>query len=251
MPVFPRSRDVQKLKNLNQNHAFPVNRSSRSQRMAFGFRGAVCIGRKATSPSSLFPIPTYLLTRSHLSASHSPISRLHAQTAFKYPIRAVHEATVDSVAPRKDDEEQSSGNWKIKMLFDGECPLCMREVNMLRERNKRYGAIKFVDISSDEYNPKENHGLDYKTVMGRIHAILSDGTVVTNVEAFRRLYEAVGLGWIYAITKYEPIATIVEAVYGVWAKYRLQITGRPPLEEVLEARKKKGEVCNNSKVCKM
>nr|POF21188.1 uncharacterized protein, mitochondrial [Quercus suber] len=61
-------------------------------------------------------------------------------------------------------------------------------------------------------------------VMGRIHAILSDGTIVTDVEAFRRLYEQVGLGWVYAITKYEPIATITNAIYGVWAKYRLQIT---------------------------
>ncbi|KAL7222891.1 hypothetical protein ACSBR1_024557 [Camellia fascicularis] len=170
---------------------------------------------------------------------------------FKYSIRAITGATVDPVAPQKEDEERSSENWKIKMLYDGECPLCMREVNMLRERNKQYGTIKFVDISSDEYSPKGNQDLDYKTVMGRIHAILSDGTVVTDVEAFRRLYEAVDLGWVYAITKYEPFATIVDALYGVWAKYRLQITGRPPLEEVLEVRKKKGEACNDSKVCKM
>ncbi|KAL7192029.1 hypothetical protein ACSBR2_023977 [Camellia fascicularis] len=171
--------------------------------------------------------------------------------SFKYSICAIQGATVDPVAPSKEDEEQSSENCKIKMLYDGECPLCMREVNMLRERSKRYGTIKFVDISSDEYSPKENRDLDYKTVMGRIHAILSNGTVVTDVEAFRRLYEAVDLGWIYAITKYEPFATIVDALYGVWAKYRLQITGRPPLEEVLEVRKKKGEACNDSKVCKM
>lgn len=35
---------------------------------------------------------------------------------------------------------------------------------MLKERNKQYGAIKFVDISSDEYSAEENQGLDYKTV---------------------------------------------------------------------------------------
>ena len=35
---------------------------------------------------------------------------------------------------------------------------------MLRERNKHYGTIKFVDISSDDYSPKENQGLDYKTI---------------------------------------------------------------------------------------
>lgn len=35
---------------------------------------------------------------------------------------------------------------------------------MLRERNKSYGTIKFLDISSDEYRPDENEGLDYETV---------------------------------------------------------------------------------------
>lgn len=74
--------------------------------------------------------------------------------------------------------------------------------------------------------------------MGQIHAIQSDGNVVTGVEvksllhhcsnplfilyildvfgrmddlverfqAFRRLYEEVGLGWVYTITKYEPVS---------------------------------------------
>ncbi|KAH7857115.1 hypothetical protein Vadar_009164 [Vaccinium darrowii] len=222
-------------------------------RMA-AIRGAVSIGRKANS--SLSPNPIYLTTQFHAPPPasrpfHVPISHAHAPSGFKYPIRAIHEATVDPVVSRKDEEGKSPDNWKVKMLYDGECPLCMREVNMLRERDKQYGAINFVDISSDAYNPKENQGLDYKTVMGRIHAILSDGTVVTDVEAFRKLYEAVDLGWVYAITKYEPIATIADGVYGFWAKYRLQITGRPSLEEVLEARKNKGEVCNDSKVCKM
>ncbi|KAF7124794.1 hypothetical protein RHSIM_Rhsim12G0162200 [Rhododendron simsii] len=216
-------------------------------------RGAVSIGRKANS--SLFPVPRYLRTRFHVPAAshpfHGPISHAHRPSGLKYQIRAIHEATVNPVAPSKDDVGKSPDNWKVKMLYDGECPLCMREVNMLRERDKQFGAIKFVDISSDEYSPKENQGLDYETVMGRIHAILSDGTVVTDVEAFRKLYEAVDLGWVYAITKYKPIATIADVVYGVWAKYRLQITGRPSLEEVLEARKNKGEACNDSKVCKM
>ncbi|GJN01391.1 hypothetical protein PR202_ga18656 [Eleusine coracana subsp. coracana] len=119
-------------------------------------------------------------------------------------------------APTSDlkDGENSSKGWRIKMLYDGDCPLCMREA------------------------------------MGRIHAIESDGTVVTDVEAFRRLYEEVGLGWVYAVTKYEPVATIANAVYGVWAKYRMQITGRPPLEEIMASRKEAGE-CKDEKVCKM
>ncbi|CAH2070589.1 unnamed protein product [Thlaspi arvense] len=141
----------------------------------------------------------------------------------------------------------------------------MREVNMLMERNEKYRSIKFVDISSNDYSPEDNQGLDYKTVMGTIHAIQSNGNVVTGVEArgrhsviqfgleaFRRLYEEVGLGWVYTITKYEPIGKVADAVYEFWAKYRLQVTGRPSIEAILEARKKnKVETCVDSKKCKM
>lgn len=79
-------------------------------------------------------------------------------------IRAIVEQTNDSVSLAERGSTEPFNTWKIKMLYDGECPLCMREVNMLQERNKLYGTIKFVDISSNDYSPKENAGLDYKTV---------------------------------------------------------------------------------------
>ncbi|XP_073159051.1 uncharacterized protein At5g50100, chloroplastic [Henckelia pumila] len=216
------------------------------------FRGAISVAKHTNT--CLLSLSRHLRTTCHVSSSnpfHQSSVHPFSQTGVKYPIRAVSGTAVDPVAPKKEKKEPSTENWKVKMLYDGECPLCMREVNMLLERNRSYGAIKFVDISSDMYRAEDNQGLDYKTAMGRIHAILSDGTVVTDVEAFRKLYEAVGLGWVYAITKYEPISSIADAIYGVWAKYRLPITGRPPLEQVLEARKKKNELCEDSKVCKM
>ncbi|CAK7328975.1 unnamed protein product [Dovyalis caffra] len=205
------------------------------------------IGRQRTQLHSFLPFPNQIRS---LTSGHPLQTFKSYPPAFRHPIRAIHEATVAPMTSNKENQPHPQ-NWKIKMLFDGDCPLCMREVNMLRERNKSYGTIKFVDISSDEYSAEENQGLDYKTVMGRIHAILSDGTVVTDVQAFRKLYEQVGLGWVYAITKYEPIATIADAIYSVWAKYRLQVTGRPPLEVILDARKKKDEICNDSNACKM
>ncbi|KAH0906083.1 hypothetical protein HID58_037910 [Brassica napus] len=149
----------------------------------------------------------------------------------RYQIRAIQGESVDRGTQSKNNDEPKPKpeNWKIKMLYDGDCPLCMREVNMLKERNEEYGTIKFVDISSNDYSPQENQGLNYKTVMGQIHAIQSDGNVVTGVE----------------------IGKVADAVYDFWAKYRLQVTGRPPIEAILEARKKnKVETCGNSKACK-
>ncbi len=55
-------------------------------------------------------------------------------------------------------------SWEIKMLYDGDCPLCMREVNMLRKRDKAQNKIGFVDISSQDYSAKDNAGITYEEV---------------------------------------------------------------------------------------
>ena len=75
--------------------------------------------------------------------------------------------------------------------------------------------------------------------MGKIHGILPDGTIVIGVEVFRRLYEAVGLGWIYAATRNPAVANVANVVYDAWAAFRLQLTGRPALGQVLLDREKR------------
>ncbi|CAL5219281.1 g1083 [Coccomyxa viridis] len=140
-----------------------------------------------------------------------------------------------SLQASKDAREGK--DWEIKMLYDGGCPLCMREVNMLRRRDEGVNKIEFVDIDAPEYDPAKNAGISYEQGMANIHAILPDGRVVTNVEVFRRLYEAVGLGWVYAITKNPVIGRAAEWVYGVWAKFRLPITGRPDMDVIMQEKK--------------
>jgi predicted DCC family thiol-disulfide oxidoreductase YuxK len=36
--------------------------------------------------------------------------------------------------------------WKIELLYDGKCPLCLREVNFLRQKDAGRGIVSFVDI---------------------------------------------------------------------------------------------------------
>lgn len=57
---------------------------------------------------------------------------------------------------------------------------------------------------------------------------------LADVAVFRRLYEEVGLGWVYAVTRYPAVERAANAVYDVWAKYRLPLTGRPDLSVVLQ-----------------
>ncbi|NBD32930.1 MAG: DUF393 domain-containing protein [Cyanobacteria bacterium] len=129
--------------------------------------------------------------------------------------------------------EANQAQWKIKLLYDGECPLCLREVNFLQKRDGERGIVKFVDIADDNYQPEANGGVDFETAMGRIHGVLPDGTVVKDIEVFRRVYEALGMGWVYAITKLPLVGAIADWIYGLWADRRLALTGRPDLKTIV------------------
>ena len=140
--------------------------------------------------------------------------------------------------------------WKIKLLYDGECPLCVREVNFLTEKDAGRGIVKFVDIASPEFDPQEHGGIDFETAMGRIHAILADGTIIKNVEVFRHVYESLGMGWVYAITKVPGLGLIADWLYGIWADWRLKLTGRPDISSIISERQKKLD-SSNSERCRV
>ena len=144
-----------------------------------------------------------------------------------------------STSTANNSKQALNQSWEIKLLYDGECPLCLREVNFLQKKDAGRGKVAFVDIAADDYNPQENAGIDFETAMGRIHGILPDGTIIKNVEVFRRVYEALGMGWVYAITKLPNLGAIANFIYGIWADLRLKLTGRPNLETVIKQRQER------------
>jgi predicted DCC family thiol-disulfide oxidoreductase YuxK len=145
---------------------------------------------------------------------------------------------IDKLAPQ-------ASTWKIKLLYDGACPLCVREVNFLKRKDGDRGLIKFVDIATDDYDPADNAGIDFETAMGRIHAVLPNGEIVQNVEVFRQTYDILGIGWIYAITKLPLVGNLADALYGIWADYRLLLTGRANLQTIVAERQQRLQGCND------
>jgi predicted DCC family thiol-disulfide oxidoreductase YuxK len=114
---------------------------------------------------------------------------------------------------------------EVKVLFDGECPLCAREVAMLRRLDRGRGRIGFEDIADPAFDPSR-YGLDHDTLMARIHAVLPDGRVIEGVEVFRRAYAAVGLGFLLAPTRWPGLRRLADAAYRAFARNRLRLTGR-------------------------
>ncbi|MEM1310020.1 MAG: DUF393 domain-containing protein [Cyanobacteria bacterium P01_C01_bin.70] len=156
-------------------------------------------------------------------------------------------------APNRDRTAlvSKASSWQIKLLYDGDCPLCLREVNFLQRKDAGRGLVKFVDIADDAYTAEENGGIDFETAMGRIHAVLPDGTVVKNVEVFRRIYRILGIGWLYAPTGWPILGPIVDKLYDTWADWRLKVTGRPDLKTVVAERKARLKACDAEGRCRL
>jgi predicted DCC family thiol-disulfide oxidoreductase YuxK len=112
----------------------------------------------------------------------------------------------------------------VEVFFDGACPLCMREIRMLRRRDRR-DRIQFTDIAAPGFDPAA-YGKDLGAFMARIHGRLPDGRWIEGVEVFRQLYAAIGFGWLVAVTRVPGLSHLLRAGYHLFAKHRLRLTGR-------------------------
>jgi predicted DCC family thiol-disulfide oxidoreductase YuxK len=153
------------------------------------------------------------------------------------------------------DEKMTSVAGKggqIDLLFDSECPICMMEVNFLKKRDIE-NKIKFTDLQSPDYNPADHGNVKFADGMRKLRAVLPDGKVVIGVEVFRQTYEAIGLGWVFELTKLPVLGQVADFVYDVWAENRLRLTGRGELADELKQRVEElaeaGEVSCDSDAC--
>ena len=120
---------------------------------------------------------------------------------------------------------------KLTFLFDGGCPLCLREKNFLKSRNI-LNQIAFIDINSKDYDQSLFNDISYSEAMSNLHGILENGEIIKGLDVLAYSYELVGLGWIYYPLKIKLLSPLLRLFYRYWAKYRLQITGRSDIEKI-------------------
>jgi len=117
-----------------------------------------------------------------------------------------------------------AADFEVEVFYDGACPLCLREIEMLR-RKDRHARIVFTDIAAEGFDAAAL-GIPWPALMERIHGRLPDGTIIEGVEVFRRLYAAVGFGSLVAVTRLPGVKQMLNASYRVFAQNRLRLTGR-------------------------
>ena len=137
---------------------------------------------------------------------------------------------------------------ELNIIYDSKCNVCKLEIDFLRKRdqtlakkNQRGPKLKLTDIEDINYDPNDsaNGGITYERGMASMHAVTKDGTIVNGVPVFRLAYEQVGLGWLFAVTKFPLVKNIADKIYNVFAKYRTNITRGKSLDTLIEDYKAK------------
>lgn len=95
----------------------------------------------------------------------------------------------------------------------------------MRRLDRARGGLSIVDIAEPGFDPAA-HGVTFEQLMDTIHGRCADGRMVTGMEVFRRAYSAVGWGWVLAPTGWPVLRGVFDALYRVFARSRLGLTGR-------------------------
>ena len=114
----------------------------------------------------------------------------------------------------------------FEVFYDGDCPLCMKEIRMLQWMDRNNHRILFTDIAAPDFNATAMTGKTQDELMAEIYGRLPSGEMVTGMEVFRQLYGAVGLGFVFAPTAWPVVAPAFDKAYQLFAKNRLRLTGR-------------------------
>jgi predicted DCC family thiol-disulfide oxidoreductase YuxK len=111
---------------------------------------------------------------------------------------------------------------RTTIWYDGACPLCIREIALMRRLDKR-GAIDFVDLSE----PNASCPLDRGLMLARLHA-KENGIMLEGAAAFAAMWRAIPLLRPLGLAARNPIILgLLNRAYALFLKFR------PKLQDVL------------------
>jgi predicted DCC family thiol-disulfide oxidoreductase YuxK len=114
--------------------------------------------------------------------------------------------------------------YPLTVFFDGACPICAREIALMKWLDRRR-QLEFCDFSTQEYDAASS-GFAASDLATVIYARWSDGSVITGVEVFRAMWEAVGLRFLARLSRLSVVEPLVLKAYAWFARNRLRLTGR-------------------------
>lgn len=116
-------------------------------------------------------------------------------------------------------------HWPLTLYYDGDCPLCAREIRFL-SRHADTQRLLLIDIGSADFQA-DKVGIDSATLANRLHARFADGQWVTGLDATLWSWRAAGLGrWATPLT-WRPLRPVFELGYRLFCLLRPHLAWLP------------------------
>lgn len=112
----------------------------------------------------------------------------------------------------------------LTLYYDGQCPLCVAEVEFLQRRNST-GQLAFVDITQTGFE-QANHNISCEAAMAQIHGRTADGQWLVGVPAFAAAYRLAHLPVMAWLLSRPWLMPVLQPAYMYFAKHRQAISRR-------------------------
>ncbi|MCG8414785.1 MAG: DUF393 domain-containing protein [Pseudomonadales bacterium] len=116
----------------------------------------------------------------------------------------------------------------LTLYFDGDCPLCLMEIEALKKLSED-GRLSFVDVNSVDFAADHPH-IDKAAALAKLHGMTNDGRMLYGLDVTVAAWSAVGKHRWLRILRWPILRYIADAVYWLFARYRAPIawmlTGR-------------------------
>jgi predicted DCC family thiol-disulfide oxidoreductase YuxK len=105
------------------------------------------------------------------------------------------------------------------MLYDGSCPVCVREVEFL-SRRRRAARVRFMNIFEPSFSPAP-YGKSVEQLARELHVFCgAENTLYSRVPAFRVLYrELFGVDFL-RFTAFWPLSVFADSTYTFVAAHK-------------------------------
>ncbi|MEG3161172.1 DUF393 domain-containing protein [Sphingomonas sp. LB2R24] len=114
---------------------------------------------------------------------------------------------------------------RLTVWHDGDCPLCRREITLMRRLDRR-GAIEFIDATDGDASCP----IDRRELLARFHA-REDGQLLSGAAAFAAMWRAIPVLRPLGLAARQPIVLgLLERVYIGFLRVR------PKLQRALRRR---------------
>lgn len=108
--------------------------------------------------------------------------------------------------------------WPLTLYFDGDCPICAREIKLLRAHAKS-SRLVFVDISSPQFDALA-FGFTLEQMQSSLHARFADGRWVKGLDATLWSWQAADLGKWAAPLRWRALRPILKLGYILFGRLR-------------------------------